>query len=159
MSDRGKEGEKDISRRDCASSGGGACPSRISFSTSSALRKHVSSPRPGNRPFSRPCTSHSTAWPGNRPFFRPCTSHSTAWPGNQHFFRPYPSQIGVCAGQVLVLRAVWPRRVRFRGMGDGYSSVGARWGGRAEYHKGRRFLALVTVKTYFCPSVYHLNYV
>ena len=66
---------------------------------------------------------------------------------------------GVFAGRVLVLRAVWPRWVRFSGMGDGYSSVGARWGGRAEYHKGRRFLALVTVKTYFCPSVYHLNYV
>ena len=46
--------EKDISRRDCASSGGLACQSRITFSTSCALLKHVSSPRPGNQPFFRP---------------------------------------------------------------------------------------------------------
>ena len=60
--------EKDISRRDCASSWGLACPSRISFSTSCSLRKHVSFPWPGKQPFFRPNTSRSTAWPGNRPF-------------------------------------------------------------------------------------------
>ena len=58
------------------------------------------------------------------------------WPGNQPFFRPNTSRSTALAG-------------RTRGLGDG----------RAEYHKGRRFLALVTVKTYFCLSVYHLNYV
>ncbi|MBO7584049.1 MAG: hypothetical protein J6T09_00080, partial [Bacteroidales bacterium] len=61
---------------------------------------------------------------------------STAWPGKQPFFRPNASRSTALAGKT-------------RGFGDG----------RAEYHKGRRFLALVTVKTYFCLSVYHLNYV
>ena len=94
MSERGREGRKKIFPAGTARALGGlACPSRISFSASCAFRKHVSSPRPGNQPFFRPCTSRSTAWPGNQPFFRPNTSRRTARPGNRPFFWPYPSQM------------------------------------------------------------------
>ena len=121
MSERGKEGRKRYFPPGLRELWGGlACPSRISFSASCALRKHVSSPRPGNQPFSRPNTSRSTARPGNQlffrpnasrstarpgkqPFFRPYTSHSTARPGKQPFSRQYPSQISVSAGQTLLL--------------------------------------------------------
>ena len=94
MSERGRQGRKRYFPPGLRELWGGlACPSRISFSTSCAFRKHVSSPWPGNQPFFRPNASRSTAWPGKQPFFRPNTSRSTAWPGNQPFFRPYPSQM------------------------------------------------------------------
>ena len=104
MSERGRQGRKRYFPPGLRELWRGlACPSRISFSASCALRKHVSSPLPVKQPFSRPCTSRSTARPGNQPFFRPYTSHSTARPGKQPFFRPYPSQISVSAGQTLLL--------------------------------------------------------
>ena len=61
----GQGGEKKIFPAGTARALGGlACPSRISFSTSGAFRKHVSSPWPGKQPFFRPNASRSTAWPG-----------------------------------------------------------------------------------------------
>ena len=112
--------EKDISRRDCASSGGGSLARREYLFPHPAHfgSRYLSLGREISL-FSGRTPLAALLWPGNQPFFRPNTSRSTALAG------------------------------RTRGLGDG----------RAEYHKGRRFLALVTVKTYFCLSVYHLNYV
>ena len=87
MSERGRQGRKRYFPPGLRELWRGlACPSRISFSTSCSLWKHVSFPWPGKQPFSRPNTSHSKAWPGNQPFFRPNASRSTALAGKSAFF-------------------------------------------------------------------------